>query len=292
MTRSDVGQGPSRVLPGHGGAARRARFPARSTSTSSTIRPIRSRTSARPAPRSGSRCSHDVDAVVCGVGSGGTLTGSAAIFARVRPETEMVLADPAARCSRRYVETGKIGEAGSWVVEGIGEDFIPPIADLSRVKKAYSIPDAESFATARELLQARGHPRRLVDRHAARRGAALLPRADRRPSASSRFVLRHRQQVSLEDVQRLLDGRPGLPRAPRYGDLRDLVVAPLRGRRDRLGRPRRHAAHRVPAHARRRRLAAAGARRATASSASSTNPTCCCTSTRSPSASATRSRPR
>jgi cystathionine beta-synthase len=51
-----------------------------------------------------------------------------------------------------YLATGQIGEAGSWVVEGIGEDFIPPIADLSRVKHAYSISDAESLQTARELL--------------------------------------------------------------------------------------------------------------------------------------------
>ena len=95
---------------------------------------------------------HDVDAVVCGVGSGGTLTGLTRFFARVSPHTEMVLADPAGSVLAPYVETGKIGEAGSWVVEGIGEDFIPPIADLSGVKKAYSIPDAESLATARELL--------------------------------------------------------------------------------------------------------------------------------------------
>jgi len=39
------------------------------------------------------------------------------------------------------------------VVEGIGEDFIPSIADLSRVKKAYSIPDEESLGAARELLR-------------------------------------------------------------------------------------------------------------------------------------------
>ena len=46
--------------------------------------------------------------------------------------------------------------AGSWAVEGIGEDFIPPICDLSLVDKAYSIPDPESFATARELLRQEG----------------------------------------------------------------------------------------------------------------------------------------
>jgi len=96
---------------------------------------------------------HEIDAVVCGVGSGGTLTGLTRFFARVSPKTEMVLADPAGSVLASYVETGKMTEAGSWVVEGIGEDFIPPIADLSGVKKAYSIPDAESLGTARELLR-------------------------------------------------------------------------------------------------------------------------------------------
>jgi cystathionine beta-synthase len=73
---------------------------------------------------------HRVDAVVCGVGSGGTLTGLSHYFARVSPATEMVLADPVGSVLASYVETGEIGAAGSWVVEGIGEDFIPPIADL------------------------------------------------------------------------------------------------------------------------------------------------------------------
>ena len=49
-----------------------------------------------------------------------------------------------------------MGEGGSWLVEGIGEDFIPSIADFSQVDKAYAISDAESFATARELLRKEG----------------------------------------------------------------------------------------------------------------------------------------
>ena len=99
---------------------------------------------------------HDVDAVVCGVGSGGTLTGLSRFFARVSPKTEMVLADPVGSVLCDYVKTGKFGEAGSWVIEGIGEDFIPPVADLSRVKAAYSISDRESLETARELLHREG----------------------------------------------------------------------------------------------------------------------------------------
>jgi cystathionine beta-synthase len=99
---------------------------------------------------------HDVDAVVCGVGSGGTLAGLSRFFARVSPQTQMVLADPVGSVLCDYVKTGHLGEAGSWVVEGIGEDFIPPIADLSRVSVAYSISDQESLATARELLRTEG----------------------------------------------------------------------------------------------------------------------------------------
>jgi cystathionine beta-synthase len=97
-----------------------------------------------------------VDAVVCGVGSGGTLTGLGRFFRRVSPETEMVLADPEGSVLAHYVRTGELVEAGSWAVEGIGEDFVPPVADMSLVKSAYTIPDRESFETARDLLVLEG----------------------------------------------------------------------------------------------------------------------------------------
>ncbi|MBA2269029.1 MAG: cystathionine beta-synthase [Chthoniobacterales bacterium] len=101
---------------------------------------------------------HDVDAVVVGVGSGGTITGLGRFFSRVRPRRgiEMILADPEGSILVNYIKTGNLGEAGSWAVEGIGEDFIPDIADLSKVTDAFSIPDAESFAVARELLRKEG----------------------------------------------------------------------------------------------------------------------------------------
>jgi cystathionine beta-synthase len=97
-----------------------------------------------------------VDAVVCGVGTGGTLTGFSRFFEKVSPQTEIVLADPAGSILADQVITGKPGKLGSWLVEGIGEDFVPPICDLSRVKKAYSIPDAEAFQACRTLLAREG----------------------------------------------------------------------------------------------------------------------------------------
>ncbi|HZT51143.1 MAG TPA: pyridoxal-phosphate dependent enzyme, partial [Stellaceae bacterium] len=97
-----------------------------------------------------------LDAVVCGVGSGGTLTGLGRFFARVAPQVEMVLADPEGSILAPLVATGRAPEPGSWLVEGIGEDFVPPNCDLSLVKHAYAVSDRDSFAAARALLREEG----------------------------------------------------------------------------------------------------------------------------------------
>ncbi len=96
---------------------------------------------------------HDVDAVVCGVGSGGTMTGLSRFFARVSHGTELVLADPEGSALAGIIREGMPGPESSYAVEGIGQNCIPQIADLSRVRKAYSISDSESFETARSLLR-------------------------------------------------------------------------------------------------------------------------------------------
>lgn len=99
---------------------------------------------------------HNLDAVVVGVGSGGTLTGLGHFFKKVKPEVEMILADPTGSILYEWVKTGKLEKAGSWAVEGIGEDFVPDIADMSLVSDAFEVDDIESFAVARELLAKEG----------------------------------------------------------------------------------------------------------------------------------------
>ena len=108
------------------------------------------------APEIWEQMDHDVDAVVVGVGSGGTLTGMGRFFARVSPTTQMILADPVGSILAPLVKTGKMIEPGSWTIEGIGEDFIPPNCDLDFVKNAYAISDKESVETARALLSKEG----------------------------------------------------------------------------------------------------------------------------------------
>jgi cystathionine beta-synthase len=109
------------------------------------------------APEIWEQTEHRLDAVVCGVGTGGTMTGLSHYFARTAPGVEIVLADPAGSILATYAKTGKVEQArGGWLVEGIGGDSIPPVGDFSRVGRTYTIPDAEAFQTCRELLKKEG----------------------------------------------------------------------------------------------------------------------------------------
>jgi cystathionine beta-synthase len=166
---------------------------------------------------------HDVDAVIFGVGSSGTMTGLSRYFAKASPRTEMVLADPVGSVLADFVHTGKYGEAGSWIVEGIGEDFIPPIADFSRVKKAYSISDEEACATVRKLLEKEGilagsSSGTLI-------GAALrYCREQKTPKRVVTFVCDsgNKYLSKVFNDYWLID--QGLLKREQFGDLRDLIT--------------------------------------------------------------------
>jgi cystathionine beta-synthase len=99
---------------------------------------------------------HDLQAIVLGVGSGGTLTGIGRYLRSVQPDIQIILADPQGSILAPYVRTGEIVQAGSWTAEGIGEDFIPANADMALVNRAYSISDREAVEAARSLLSKEG----------------------------------------------------------------------------------------------------------------------------------------
>jgi cystathionine beta-synthase len=175
-----------------------------------------------------------LDAVVCGVGSGGTLTGLSRYFAKVAPAVELVLADPKGSVLAGYVATGTVGIAGSWLVEGIGEDFVPPICDLSRVKTAYIIDDAEAFATVRTLLARAGilagtssgtliaaAVRYCRDR--ARRGAGN-PAGPAKPAKVVSIVADSGAKYLSKAYRDEWLADQGLVQRPGFGDLRDVVA--------------------------------------------------------------------
>jgi len=166
---------------------------------------------------------HAIDAVVVGVGSGGTLTGLGRFLKRVAPKAQVILADPKGSVLAPMVATGKLIEAGSWLVEGIGEDFVPPNCDLSLVSEAFSVTDAESFATARELLHKEAI---LAGSSTGTLLAAALKycRAQSEPKRVVTFVCDsgNKYLSKMFNDYWMLD--QGLLARERQGDLRDLIA--------------------------------------------------------------------
>jgi cystathionine beta-synthase len=166
---------------------------------------------------------HDVDAVVCGVGSGGTITGLSRFFARVKPDVEMVLADPVGSSLYEYVRTGRHVPSGSYAVEGIGGSCVPAIADLSRVRTAYAISDAESFQTARDLLKRTGI-------FAGPSSGTLLASALRycREQTAPKRVVTFVCDTGAKYLSKMYNDYwmidQGFTDRPRTGDLRDLIT--------------------------------------------------------------------
>lgn len=97
-----------------------------------------------------------VDAFVAGVGSGGTISGTGRFLKEKNPKLEIVLADPVGSVLADLINTGVMPQAGSWLVEGIGEDFIPANLNLSIIDAAIAVSDATAFATVNELLRKEG----------------------------------------------------------------------------------------------------------------------------------------
>ena len=135
----------------------------------------------------------------------------------------MVLADPAGSILAEYIRTGEIGAAGSWLVEGIGEDFIPPIADLSCVRSAFTVSDPESLSTARDLLRNEGI---LAGSSSGTLVAAAVRycRQQTAPKCVVTFVCDSGNKYLSKMYNDYWMADQGMRPAQRYGDLRDLIV--------------------------------------------------------------------
>lgn len=172
----------------------------------------------------------EVDAIVIGVGSSGTITGLSRYFAEVAPELELVLADPEGSILADYIATGQVRtDAGGWLVEGIGEDFLPSISDFSRVSRAYSVSDRDSFLTARELLKREG----LMGGSSTGTLVAAALRYCREQTVPKRVLSlvcdtgnRYLSKVYNDHWMR----EHGLLAGSNHGDLRDLIARPMASR--------------------------------------------------------------
>jgi cystathionine beta-synthase len=99
----------------------------------------------------------NVDAVVAGVGSGGTISGLAEFLKQKNPDIQMVAADPEGSVVADAIKKGSYSyDGGTWLVEGIGEDFIPDNLNLELLDDAEVVSDKEAFQTLQILLKEEG----------------------------------------------------------------------------------------------------------------------------------------
>jgi cystathionine beta-synthase len=98
----------------------------------------------------------DFDVFVCGIGTGGTITGCGMYFREHLPHVKMVGVDPKGSLLAEYKRTGKLGPAHSYVIEGIGEDFVPGNYNFDVIDEVVTVEDKESFLMTRALLKSEG----------------------------------------------------------------------------------------------------------------------------------------
>jgi cystathionine beta-synthase len=169
----------------------------------------------------------DLDAIVLGVGSSGTVTGLSRYFARTAPDLELILADPQGSILAEYINEGTLStKSSSWLVEGIGEDFLPTISDFTRVTKAYSISDRDSFLAGRELLVREG----ILGGSSTGTLIAAALRYCREQEAPKR-VLTFACDTGNRYLSKMFNDfwmrDQGFIEASSFGDLRDLIARPF-----------------------------------------------------------------
>ena len=91
-----------------------------------------------------------VDIVVCGVGTGGTITGVAELIKSFKPSLKAVAVEP----KRSPVLSG--GNPGSHRIQGIGAGFVPKVLNVSIIDEIIQVSDEDAVDTARRLARMEG----------------------------------------------------------------------------------------------------------------------------------------
>lgn len=98
----------------------------------------------------------EFDIFMCGVGTGGTVSGTGRYLKSKMPNVKVVGVDPEGSILAHYKKTGEVTHGRPYVIEGIGQDFFPKNIDFSVIDDFVTVGDKESFLMTRKLLTHEG----------------------------------------------------------------------------------------------------------------------------------------
>jgi len=93
---------------------------------------------------------------VAGLGTGGTISGTGRYLKEKNPAIKIIGADPYGSIFKTFKETGKLVEATPYLVEGIGQEIVPPNVHIKYVDEVINVTDSDSFELSRQLGRVEG----------------------------------------------------------------------------------------------------------------------------------------
>lgn len=93
---------------------------------------------------------------VCGIGTGGTFSGTAQFLKEKNPEIRTVAVDPVGSIFAEYIKSKSIGEGAIYQIEGIGSDVITEALHPDLIDDVITVSDGDAFNRAREIARSEG----------------------------------------------------------------------------------------------------------------------------------------